>query len=76
MPSSSSGLYPLDATGLTRRRAQRLNRSYTTPRGTTELVEAGRDPSEVFQFVEETLDEIALAINRLVDGAMNNTKPH
>ena len=42
MPSSSSGLYQLDATGLTRRRAQRLNRSYTTPRGTT----ARRGPPE------------------------------
>ena len=53
MPSSSSGLYQLDATGLTRRRAQRLNRSYTTPRGTTGS-EAGGDRAAILYSVLET----------------------
>ena len=36
-----------------------------------ELVEACGDPSEVFQFVEEALDEIALAVDLAVDDTTN-----
>jgi hypothetical protein len=55
MPSSSSGLYQLDATGLTRRRAQRLNRSYTTPRGTTSGITKARFKKAYDTYVPEHL---------------------
>src|SRR4030095_5529316 len=37
----------------------------------SKLVEAGRDAPEVLQLVEEALDEIALAIDRVGAGAVN-----
>ena len=36
-----------------------------------ELVVAGGDTAEVFEFVEETFDEVALAIDRWIDGTLD-----